>query len=213
MDPSQRASSWLLSQQQQDLFFAALNSNEEQLSGSPANNPLALSPTSFHNSASQTEALPNSGYQESPFLDNYYEEWPNLPQSCGSVWDSDEWLHSLFSQPVSPSTQNEVRQQYGFFSDLPSPWSDTGATTSSSVQDGQPGAAMEEFFSWSQLRDDISVDTGVGVVSPGNCSSSQSPPEAKTEPRKLCDQCGKTFSNTGNLNKHKAQVSHSGSAA
>ncbi|KAM5346618.1 hypothetical protein ACJ41O_009623 [Fusarium nematophilum] len=62
---------FLLTPQQQNLLFAALNSNKQQLSGSPASNPLALSPTSFHNSASQNKALPNSGYQESPFLDNY----------------------------------------------------------------------------------------------------------------------------------------------
>ncbi|RSL75923.1 hypothetical protein CEP51_010425 [Fusarium floridanum] len=62
---------FLLTPQQQNLLFAALNSNKQQVSASPANNALSLSPTSFHNSAAQPKGPTNSAYQESPFLDNY----------------------------------------------------------------------------------------------------------------------------------------------
>ncbi|KAF4463053.1 AP1-like transcription factor [Fusarium albosuccineum] len=62
---------FLLTPQQQNLLFAALNSNKQQLSGSPANNALSLSPTSFQQSTGQHKNPQNSGYQESPFLDNY----------------------------------------------------------------------------------------------------------------------------------------------
>ncbi|KAJ4259778.1 DNA-binding transcription factor yap1 [Fusarium torreyae] len=66
---------FLLTPQQQNLLFAALNSNKQQLAGSPAaaaaNNPLSLSPSSFRNAANQQKPAAASGYQESPFLDNY----------------------------------------------------------------------------------------------------------------------------------------------
>lgn len=62
---------FLLTPQQQNLLFAALNSNKQQTSASPANNALSLSPTSFHNSAAQPKSATNQAYQESPFLDNY----------------------------------------------------------------------------------------------------------------------------------------------
>ncbi|KAF4977972.1 hypothetical protein FZEAL_5580 [Fusarium zealandicum] len=63
---------FLLTPQQQNLLFAALNSNkQQQLSGPPADNALSLSPNSFQKSAVPQKAHRNPGYQESPFLDNY----------------------------------------------------------------------------------------------------------------------------------------------
>ncbi|SPJ84216.1 related to AP1-like transcription factor [Fusarium torulosum] len=63
---------FLLTPQQQNLLFAALNSNKQQLSGSTTNNATSISPASIHNSvAAQQKPAPATGYQESPFLDNY----------------------------------------------------------------------------------------------------------------------------------------------
>lgn len=62
---------FLLTPQQQNLLFAALNSNKQQLSGSSADNSLTVSPTTFRNSAGQQKSATATGYQESPFLDNY----------------------------------------------------------------------------------------------------------------------------------------------
>jgi AP-1-like factor len=62
---------FLLTPQQQNLLFAALNSNKQQLSGSSVDNSLTVSPTTFRNSAGQQKPATATGYQESPFLDNY----------------------------------------------------------------------------------------------------------------------------------------------
>ncbi|KAF4992413.1 hypothetical protein FGRMN_7158 [Fusarium graminum] len=64
---------FLLTPQQQNLLFAALNSNkQQQLSGSSANNAASISSNSFHNNAAaQQKPATATGYQESPFLDNY----------------------------------------------------------------------------------------------------------------------------------------------
>lgn len=62
---------FFLTPQQQNLLFAALNSNKQQISATPANNALPPSPASFHNSVTQPKGPANPGYQESPFLDNY----------------------------------------------------------------------------------------------------------------------------------------------
>jgi AP-1-like factor len=63
---------FLLTPQQQNLLFAALNSNKQQLSGSTTNNAASISPASIHNSgAAQQKSAQATGYQESPFLDNY----------------------------------------------------------------------------------------------------------------------------------------------
>lgn len=61
---------FLLTPQQQSLLFAALNSNRPQASGSSSDRPsLALSPNSFETSPMQDSGA--SGFQESPYLDNY----------------------------------------------------------------------------------------------------------------------------------------------
>ena len=62
---------FLLTPQQQNLLFAALNSNKQQLSGSSTNNAVSISPNSFRNSAGQQKPAQASAFQESPFLDNY----------------------------------------------------------------------------------------------------------------------------------------------
>ncbi|KAF4494625.1 AP1-like transcription factor [Fusarium agapanthi] len=62
---------FLLTPQQQNLLFAALNSNKQQLSGSPVDNSLTASTSTFRNYAGQQKPATATGYQESPFLDNY----------------------------------------------------------------------------------------------------------------------------------------------
>ena len=61
---------FVLTPQQQNLLFAALNSNKPA-SASPANNALNLSPTSYNDSPVQRSDA--SGFQESPYLDYDYE--------------------------------------------------------------------------------------------------------------------------------------------
>lgn len=61
---------FLLTPQQQNLLFAALNSNK-QPSASAAPNSLSLSPNSFQTSPVQLKTSQHQTIQESPFLDNY----------------------------------------------------------------------------------------------------------------------------------------------
>ncbi|KAI9151760.1 AP1-like transcription factor [Paramyrothecium foliicola] len=63
---------FLLTPQQQSLLFAALNSNKQSASASPApNNGLSLSATSFKSPASSLKDTSANAMQESPFLDAY----------------------------------------------------------------------------------------------------------------------------------------------
>ncbi|XEV03773.1 hypothetical protein FSHL1_009060 [Fusarium sambucinum] len=62
---------FLLTPQQQNLLFAALNSNKQQLAGSTANNAVSAQNNSFRDSAGQQKPGQASAFQESPFLDNY----------------------------------------------------------------------------------------------------------------------------------------------
>jgi AP-1-like transcription factor len=57
---------FFLTPQQQNLLFAALNSNRQQKQSPPASNALSLSPTSFTTSPAQPDSI-----SESPYLDNY----------------------------------------------------------------------------------------------------------------------------------------------
>jgi AP-1-like factor len=60
---------FILTPQQQNLLFAALNSNKAASAGSSANTAISLSPESF-----KSPTMPTSDgtqFQESPFLDNY----------------------------------------------------------------------------------------------------------------------------------------------
>ncbi|TDZ44736.1 AP-1-like transcription factor napA [Colletotrichum sidae] len=60
---------FILTPQQQSLLFAALNSNKQQLANqSPGTKTDSMSPSSFQTSPAQA---PASGFQESPYLDNY----------------------------------------------------------------------------------------------------------------------------------------------
>lgn len=61
---------FLLTPQQQNLLFAALNSNKDNLPGSSNINPMSLPPVSFP-SPSVQQKNNVGGLQESPFLDNY----------------------------------------------------------------------------------------------------------------------------------------------
>lgn len=61
--------SFILTPQQQNLLFAALNSNKQQATGSAGSNP--ISPTSFHKPAAQRNSGQVTGPHESPYLDNY----------------------------------------------------------------------------------------------------------------------------------------------
>jgi AP-1-like transcription factor len=80
---------FFLTPQQQNLLFAALNSNK-QTQGSPSNATMSLSPTSIQQSPQQKD-----GYQESPYLDNYdYDFGPdssfdfdftNQPKMIGDI--------------------------------------------------------------------------------------------------------------------------------
>lgn len=60
---------FLLTPQQQSLLFAALNSNKQSATSSPANNGLSLSANSFKSPSLKDSEV--SAIQESPFLDNY----------------------------------------------------------------------------------------------------------------------------------------------
>ncbi|KAM3551090.1 hypothetical protein ARSEF4850_008040 [Beauveria asiatica] len=61
---------FFLTPHQQNLLFAALNTNKQQVSASATQNPVSLSPSSFKNSPGNSSAIAG-GYQDSPFLDNY----------------------------------------------------------------------------------------------------------------------------------------------
>ncbi|TQV98188.1 bZIP transcription factor (AP-1) [Cordyceps javanica] len=61
---------FFLTPHQQNLLFAALNTNKQQAPASAAPNPVSLSPSSFKNSPGNGAAVAG-GYQESPFLDHY----------------------------------------------------------------------------------------------------------------------------------------------
>lgn len=66
---------FFLTPHQQSLLFAALNTNKQQAPAAPiASNPVSLSPSSFKNSPSNGAGA-GTGYQESPFLDNYEYEF------------------------------------------------------------------------------------------------------------------------------------------
>lgn len=61
---------FILTPQQQSLLFAALNSNKQQQSASPAHAAMTMSPSSYTASPHKPDS---NGYQESPFLDLDYE--------------------------------------------------------------------------------------------------------------------------------------------
>ncbi|KAJ6442112.1 AP-1-like protein [Purpureocillium lavendulum] len=60
---------FFLTPHQQSLLFAALNTNNPQKSAAATSNGLSLSPNSFKGSPMQN--MDNSGFQDSPYLDNY----------------------------------------------------------------------------------------------------------------------------------------------
>lgn len=65
---------FFLTPHQQNLLFAALNTNKQQVSASATQNPVSVSPSSFKNSPGNSSAIAG-GYQDSPFLDNYDYEF------------------------------------------------------------------------------------------------------------------------------------------
>ncbi|KAM0740773.1 hypothetical protein ACQRIT_005957 [Beauveria bassiana] len=65
---------FFLTPHQQNLLFAALNTNKQQISASATQNPVSVSPSSFKNSPGNSSAIAG-GYQDSPFLDNYDYEF------------------------------------------------------------------------------------------------------------------------------------------
>ncbi|KAM4062970.1 transcription factor PAP1 domain-containing protein [Hirsutella rhossiliensis] len=60
---------FFLTPHQQNLLFTALNANKQPSAGSPPNNGVSLSPTSFK--SSPMPSFGSAGLQESPYLDNY----------------------------------------------------------------------------------------------------------------------------------------------
>lgn len=73
-DEEPHSDSFFLTPHQQSLLFAALNANKPQAQAQATANPVSLSPSSFKNSP-VNGAGGATGYQQSPFLDNYDYEF------------------------------------------------------------------------------------------------------------------------------------------
>lgn len=95
---------FLLTPQQQNLLFAALNSNTQPLSGSPAQNALSISPTSFQSAAAQ-QANTMNGIQESPFLDNYDYDFGD--SSFDFSFAADEQAKMIGDLPNAPRSDTK----------------------------------------------------------------------------------------------------------
>ena len=102
---------FFLTPQQQNLLFAALNSNRQQqlVQDSPSNNAVSMSPSSLATSPAQKQA-----FQESPYLDSYdYDLEPD------STFDFDfsnnvsqaKMIGDLPGTARSESTENDLHDK------------------------------------------------------------------------------------------------------
>ncbi|KAK7420286.1 DNA-binding transcription factor yap1 [Neonectria magnoliae] len=110
---------FLLTPQQQGLLFAALNSNKQQLAGSPvtatapASNALSMSPTSFENSPVQSKAGHHHAYQESPYLDNYDYDFGDSSFDFSFAGNADEQAKMIGDLPARTSAGSESTENEG----------------------------------------------------------------------------------------------------
>lgn len=110
---------FLLTPQQQGLLFAALNSNKQQLGGSPvpapapASNAMSMSPTSFENSPVQSKAGHHHAYQESPYLDNYDYDFGDSSFDFSFAGNADEQAKMIGDLPARTSAGSESTENEG----------------------------------------------------------------------------------------------------
>lgn len=103
---------FLLTPQQQTLLFAALNSNRPQATGSSGGGGggLTLSPNSFESSPMQNGS--SSGFQESPYLDNYnYEDIGDSNFDFSLMGDQPKMIGDLPETAKSDSSEGDGHEK------------------------------------------------------------------------------------------------------
>lgn len=103
---------FLLTPQQQSLLFAALNSNKPQLSGSPANNAMSMSPNSMKSSPMQKMHKSSNSIQESPYLDNYDYDFGDSSFDFSFAQDDQaKMIGDIPGSAESESTENDNKDK------------------------------------------------------------------------------------------------------
>jgi AP-1-like factor len=104
---------FLLTPQQQSLLFAALNSNKQSATSSPANNAMSLAANSF-----KSPSLKDSDagtIQESPFLDNYDYDFGDssfdFSFASANGTDQPKMIGDLPSSARSDSAENDGNEK------------------------------------------------------------------------------------------------------
>ncbi|UNI22572.1 DNA-binding transcription factor yap1 [Purpureocillium takamizusanense] len=101
---------FFLTPHQQNLLFAALNANNPQKPAPAASNGLSLSPNSFKGSPMQN--LDTSGFQESPYLDNYdYDFGDSSFDFSFAGGDQPQMIGDVPGTAGTDSTENESNEK------------------------------------------------------------------------------------------------------